>query len=189
MHLPYSLRLIRLYRSLSNETPDTPPENLSFNELEQQTLFASTYLAAYLTVKAIRYLGRTPLEERESNFDMLGVYQCFANMNFVFLSLPLGQENIQPSLAKGSAIIGKALFSELPDEGIADCIESGARKLELIFQAKQEYLIDFRERLERAVIAYVVAHTDEASPVQPGELIPVFGALINVLCETFARDI
>jgi hypothetical protein len=80
------------------------------------------------------------------------------------------------------------LFYELPDESCAECIESGLRKMELIGKAELEYLVQFREDLDRATIAFVIAGTDPDSPFEARDLIPVFAALLNILCETFSRD-
>jgi len=54
--------------------------------------------------------------------------------------------------------------------------------------SEQEHLISFREDLDRATIAFVIAGTDQASLVEADELIPVFAALLNILCEAFSRD-
>jgi len=188
MDIAYSQRLLDLYTACQAETrPDTEVMEFS-GDREQDVFSATTYIAAYLTFKAIQHLGRSPLEERHTNFDMLGVYQCFASMVFAFLTLPLRRENIEPDVIKGAVVIGKALFFELPDEACVECIESGLRKLQLIGKADQEYLIHFREDLDKTVIAFVIASTDDNSPVRPNDLVPVFAALLNILCETFSRD-
>lgn len=186
MTIPYSQRLLDLYAACLAET-DTEAAELT-GDTEQDVFAAATFLAAYLTLNAIRQLGRSPSEERHSNFDMLGVYQCFASMTFVILTLPLKSEDIVPDVVQGAVVIGKALFYELPDEACLECIESGLRKLELIGKAEQDYLVQFREDLDRAAIAFVIAGTDEDSPIGPDELLPVFAALLNILCETFSRD-
>ncbi len=184
----YSQRLLDLYAARQAETRDPHEITEPSGDLEQDVFSAATYLAAYLTLQSIRQLGRSPAEERHSDFDMLGVYQCFASMVFVFLTLPLKPEEIEPDMVKAAVVIGKALFFELPDEATVECIESGLRKIQLIGKAEQEYLLQFREDLDRATIAYVVAGTDQASPVRADDLIPVFAALLNILCETFSRD-
>lgn len=188
MDYTYSQRLFDLYASCQSESSQNKDFIESSGDLEQDSFSAATFLSAYITLKSIRHLGRSPAEERQSDFDMLAVYQCFASMVFVFLTLPLKREEIEPDVVKGAVVIGKALFFELPDEAIMECIESGLRKLQLIGKAEQEYLVQLREDLDRATIAYVIAGTDEASPVCPDDLIPVFGALLNILCETFSRD-
>lgn len=188
MDYTYSQRLLDLYASRQAETRPNEEVVEPSGDIAQDCFSAATFLSAYITLKSIQHLGRSPEEERQSNFDMLGVYQCFASMVFVFLTLPLKREEIEPDVVKGAVVIGKALFFELPDEAVMECIESGLRKLQLIGKAEQEYLLQFREDLDRATIAYVIAGTDEESPVNSDDLIPVFGALLNILCETFSRD-
>lgn len=186
--MDYSQRLLELYAINQAQTHGIDSVTQPSGDLEEDVFSAATYLAAYLTLQSIRHLGRSPDEERISNFDMLGVYQCFAGMVFVFLTLPLKNENIEPDVVKAAVVIGKALFFELPDEATIECIESGLRKIQLIGKAEQEYLVRFREDLDRATIAYVIAGTDEESPVNADDLVPVFAALLNLLCETFSRD-
>ncbi len=185
--MDYSQRLLNLYATHQAETRGTQAAELS-DDLEQDVFSAATFLAAYLTLQSIRHLGRSPSQERQSNFDMLGVYQCFASMIFMFLTLPLKKEDIEPDVVQAAVVIGKALFFEMPDESTLECIESGLRKVQLIGKAEQEYLVEFREDLDRATIAYVIAGTDEDAPVRSEDLIPIFAALLNILCETFSRD-
>lgn len=186
--MDYSQRLLDLYITHHDETRGSHESNLTSGNLEEDVFSAATFLAAYLTLQSIRHLGRSPSEERHHNFDMLGVYQSFACMVFVFLTLPLKNEDIEPDVVKAAVVIGKALFFEMPDEATLECIESGLRKVQLISKAETDYLLQFREDLDRATIAYVVAGTDENSPIRADDLIPVFGALLNILCETFSRD-
>ncbi|OGV73197.1 MAG: hypothetical protein A3B82_01110 [Methylophilales bacterium RIFCSPHIGHO2_02_FULL_57_10] len=188
METSYSQRLLDLYAACQAETRPAAEVSPFSGDREQDVFSAATFIAAYLTLKAIQHLGRSPAEERHTNFDMLGVYQCFASMAFVFLTLPLRRENIEPDVVKGAVVIGKALFFELPDESCVECIESGLRKLQLIGKADQEYLVHFREDLDKATIAFVIAGTDDSSPLRPNDLVPVFAALLNILCETFSRD-
>ncbi len=186
--MDYSQRLLQLYSTHQDKTRGAHESTQRTGDLEQDVFSAATFLAAYLALQSIRHLGRSPAEERHENFDMLGVYQCFACMVFVFLTLPLKQEEIESDMVKAAVVIGKALFFEMPDEATVECIESGLRKVQLLGKAEQEYLIQFREDLDRATIAYVIAGTDEESPVNADDLIPIFGALLNILCETFSRD-
>jgi hypothetical protein len=188
MDIPYSQRLLALHAACQTETRTAEEVAQPSGDVEEDVFGAATFVAAYLTLKALRELGRSPAEERHSNFDMLGVYQCFAGMVFVFLTLPLQREEIEPDVVQAAVVIGKALFFELPDEACVECIESGLRKMQLIGKAEQEHLVQFREDLDRATIAFVIAGTDDASPVEPSDLIPVFAALLNILCETFSRD-
>lgn len=186
MTTAYSERLLDLYRTCLAES-DADAAELD-GDTEQDVFTAATFLAAWLTLNAIRELGRSPAEERHANFDMLSVYQCFATMTFVILTLPLKSEDIVPDVVQGAVVIGRALFYELPDEACLECIQSGLRKVELLGQAEQEYLVQFREDLDRAAIAFVVAGTDPDSPIGHRDLVPVFAALLNILCETFSRD-
>lgn len=183
----YSERLLDLYAACRAESHPDEPLQLS-GDTEQDVFAAATFISAYLTLKAIRHLGRSPAEERQSNFDMLGVYQCFASLVFVVLTLPLKNEDIEPDVVQGAMVIGKALFYELPDEAYAECIRSGLRKAQLIGQAEQDYLVQLREDLDKVVVAFVIAGTDASAPIRPAELAPVFAALLNILCETFSRD-
>lgn len=186
--MDFSQRLLELYAINQAQTNGIESVTQPSGDIEEDVFSAATYLAAYITLQSIRYLDRSPEEERIDNFDMLGVYQCFASMVFVFLTLPLQSEDIEPDVVQAAVVIGKALFMELPDEATMECIESGLRKMQLIAKAEQDYLFQFREDLDRATIAYVVAGTDEESPVNADGLIPVFAALLNILCETFSRD-
>jgi hypothetical protein len=186
--MDFSQRLLEIYAINQARTNGIDSITEPSGDIEQDVFSAATYLAAYITLQSIRHLDRSPEEERIENFDMLGVYQCFASMVFVFLTLPLKNEDIEPDVVQAAVVIGKALFLELPDEATVECIESGLRKMQLIAKAEQDYLVQFREDLDRVTIAYVVAGTDEESPVDADELIPVFAALLNILCETFSRD-
>lgn len=184
----YSERLLDLYAACQAETQPNAEAAEFSGDTHQEISAATTFIACFLTLKAIRHLGRSPSEERQGNFDMLSVYHCFATLVSIVLALPLKSEDIEPDVVQGAVVIGNALFYELPDEGRLECIESGLRKMQLIGKAEQEYLVQFREDLEKTVIAYVIACTEEDAPVQPSELIPVFGTLLNILCETFSRD-
>lgn len=184
----YSERLLDLYAACQAETHPHAEVTEFSGDTEEDAFAAATFVAAWLTLKAVQYLGRSPSEKRESDFDMLSVYQCFATLAFVILTLPLKSEDIEPDVVQGAMVIGKALFYELSDEACVECIESGLRKMQLIGKAEQDYLVQFRDDLDKAVIAFVIAGTDENAPFQIGDLIPIFGALLNILCETFSRD-
>jgi hypothetical protein len=183
----YSERLLDLYDACHDEMPEAQTTEF-IGDVEQDTFVAATFIASYLTLKAVQHLGRSPSDERIDNFDMLSVYQAFATLVFVILTLPLKSEDIEPDVVQGAAVIGKALFDELSDEACVECIESGLRKVQLIGKAEQDYLVQFREDMDKAVIAFVIAGTDENAPFTTADLIPVFGALLNILCETFSRD-
>jgi hypothetical protein len=45
--------------------------------------------------------------------------------------------------------------------------------------------MDFREDMDKTVIAFVVAGTDDSAPFDKEELIPVFATMLNQLCEAF----
>jgi len=188
METLYSERLLELYATCQEETGHTAEVAGFSGDTEQDAFAAATFVASYLTLKSVQHLGRSPSEERVSNFDMLSVYEAFATLLFIVLTLPLKSEDIEPDVVQGAVVIGKALFEELSDEACVECIESGLRKVQLIGKADQEYLVQFREDLDKAVIAFVIAGTDTDAPFQPADLIPVFGALLNILCETFSRD-
>ena len=190
MNLDYAQRIIALYLIQQTESPQLDEtRELLDNPDEAALIDAATYLSAMLTLTSIRELDRDPVYERDHDFDMLSVYQCFASLIFVFITQPLRDEDFAPDLVQASAILSKSLFSELSDEACAECLESGLRKLQLVGKAEQDYLIEFREQLDRAVIAFVIAGTDNDSPIEAQEIYPMFAALLNILCETFSRDI
>jgi hypothetical protein len=147
-------------------------------------LEAATFLACLVTVQAIRHLGRTPHDEMDDT-EALSVYQAFAMLVFVYLILPLQQEGEVPDIPTGAVMIGRSLFAELPPESLAECLESGDRKFQLIGNAKHEHWMDFREDMDKTVIAFVVAGTDDSAPFDKEELIPVFATMLNQLCEAF----
>jgi hypothetical protein len=74
---------------------------------------AAHYLASFLTFQAIRSAERHPADELQSDFDMLGVYQCFGLMLYAFLLMPLTQDGHQPDYARAQVTIGKTLFAGL----------------------------------------------------------------------------
>lgn len=145
---------------------------------------AASYLACYITAKAIKEASRSPADERYDNFDMLSVYQAFALMVYAYLVLPLGAEDVVADLEQDQIVIAKSLFAELTNEELADIVESGMRKFHLVGDA--EHWTHFREDFDKAVIAFLVAGTDDAAPFEKEELIPVLGAFLSMLCEAFA---
>lgn len=151
---------------------------------QSDMLEAATFLACLVTVNAIRHLGRTPHDEMDDT-EALSVYQAFALLIFVYLMLPLQQEGIAPDITTGAVMIGRSLFAELPPTVLAECLESGDRKFQLIGNAKHEHWANFREDMDKSVIAYVVAGTDDSAPFDKSELIPVFATMLNQLCEAF----
>lgn len=177
----YSERLYLLYALCLAESGQlTAVEDAPRSDM----LEAATFLACLVTVQAIRHLGRAPHDE-VNDTEALGVYQAFAMLVFVYLMLPLQQEGIAPDLTAGAVMIARSLFAGLPPEALAECLESGDRKFQLIGNAEHEHWMGFREDMDKTVIAYMVAGTDDNAPFEKDELIPVFAAMLNQLCEAF----
>jgi hypothetical protein len=189
METPYSLRLMTLYSQClaENRRAMGMANDVSSITDQHDALDAATYLACYITLKAIHHLGRSPSEERRENFDMLSVYHAFATLIYVFLILPLKAEGMMPDVVKGAVMIGKSLFPELTDEECVECIESGTRKFQLVGDAEQDHLVNYRQDMDKAVIAFVVVGSDENAPFDKEEIVPLFGSLLNVLCEAFSN--
>lgn len=186
--MKYSQRLSLLYALCVNEFRGKDRGEPS-NRLEDYApLEAATYLACYISFKAIQFSERSPADERIENFDMLGVYQAFAMLVYAYLTLPLGNEGIAPDPDEAAAIIVKSLFSELNDEELAEVLESGMHKFRLIAGADQEYWRTYREDLEKAVISLLVAGTEESAEFDKDDIIPLIGALLTMLCEDFESD-
>ncbi len=192
MNIAYSKRLSLLYGICLAEAQHQFSLDLhalqSRNLEDYEPLEAATYLACALTVKAIQHAERSPADERDDNFDMLSVYQAFAMLVYLYLTLPLSEENIAPELAPAAVTIVKTLFAECDEAEWTEIIESGMNKFELIGNAESEHWMDYRQDLEKTTIAFVVAGTDENSPFEKDELIPLFGALLSMLCEAFASE-
>jgi hypothetical protein len=110
-----------------------------------------------------------PADERYENFDMLSVYQAFALMTYAYLVLPLESEEITGNLDEDQIVIAKTLFSELGTEELVDIVESGMRKFTLVGNADAEHWVNYREDMNKAVIAFVVAGTDDAAPFEKEE--------------------
>lgn len=189
--MKYSERLSLLYALCLNENSDNSqnPSPIPSTSLQDYNpLEAANYLACYITFKVIQQAERSPADERVENFDMLSVYQTYAMLIYAFLVLPLGEEGLAPETEAAAVIVTKTLFAGLSDEEWAEIIESGAHKFQLIVQAEQEHWVTYRQDLDKATIAFVVAGTDEETPFDKDEVIPMFGALLSMLCEAFARD-
>lgn len=146
---------------------------------------AAHYIASYLTFKAIQASGRHPGEELENDFDMLGVYQCYALMVYAFLLMPLAQEGHEMDYARAQITLAKTLFDGISAELMAEIIESGVHKFKLIAEADAEHWLEYRENLDKVTISFMIAATDDDSPHAPEELIPLFGQLLSQLCEAF----
>ncbi|MCB4811876.1 hypothetical protein LG204_11175 [Methylovorus menthalis] len=146
---------------------------------------AAHFLACYLTVKAIQLAERSPADERVENFDMLSVYQAYAMLVYTYLVLPLGDEGVQPDFQKTAVTIAKSLFVELAEDEWLEIIESGQHKYQLIGDAEAEHWMNYRQDLDKAVVAFVVAGTDENAPFSQEDILPIFGTMLSMLCEAF----
>jgi len=73
----------------------------------------------------------------------------------------------------------------LPEAELIEVIESGFNKFKLIADAEVEHWTEFRENLDKLVIAFVIAGTDDDSPHDMDEVLPLFGQLLSQLCEAF----
>ncbi len=185
MEMNYSKRLNLLHALFLAENRPNAEHQPGTNLDEYDPLDSAEYLSCYLTFKAIQAAERSPLAERSENFDMLSVYQAFALLTYAFLSLPLLQEDIKPNLENAQGVVAKTLFSGLPDEELIEIIQSGFNKFQLIGDAEAEHWTDYRENLDKVVVAFVVAATDEDSPYHKEEILPLFGQLLSQLCEAF----
>ena len=184
--LTYSQRLSLLHGICVAESQEGGDASTDLGDYEP--LEAASYLACALTFQAIRLAERSPADERIENFDMLSVYQAFAMLVYAYLTLPLSREGLTPDAEGSPVVIAKTLFGGLGNEEWAEIIEAGGRKFQLIAEAEQEHWITYREDLDKAVIAYVIAGTDDEAPFDKEEVLPMFGALLSMLCEAFASE-
>lgn len=187
--MKYSERLSLLYALCLNDGRDTnenPSAIPSTNLQDYDPLEAANYLACYIAFKAIQEAERSPADERVENFDMLSVYHTYAMLVYAFLMLPLAEEGIAPDTEAAAIIVAKTLFAGLADEELAEIIESGGHKFQLIADAKQEHWIDYRQDLDKATVAFLIAGTDEEVPFDKEDVIPMLGALLSMLCEAFS---
>ncbi|MFZ3087803.1 MAG: hypothetical protein WA123_07035 [Methylotenera sp.] len=184
MEIQYSQRL-KLMHALSLAASLRDDETPNTNLDEYDALNAADYLSCYVTFKAIQAAGRSPLAERTENFDMLSVYQAYALLTYAFFTSPLVKEDIDPEFQTAQITIAKTLFAGLPDAELIEIIESGFNKFQLIAEAEAEHWAAFRENLDKLVIAFVIAGTDDDSPHDVAELLPIFGQLLSQLCEAF----
>lgn len=184
MEIQYSKRIKLMHALCMAETShgDVQPST----DLDQyNALAAADYLSCYVTFRAIQAAERSPSAERSENFDMLSVYQAFALLSYAFLTMPLAQEDIQPQLQAAQVTIAKTLFAGLPDNELIEIIESGFNKFQLIADAEAEHWAEFRENLDKLTVAFVIAGTDDDSPHEKDEVLPIFGQLLSQLCEAF----
>lgn len=182
--MDYSQRLTVLHAICVAETyadGATPDVNLDdFKPLE-----AADYLASYLTFKAIQAAERQPSQELTDNFDMISVYQTFALLVYAFLTQPLAKEEIQPDYETAQITLAKTLFSGSTDEQMIEIIESGFHKFKLIAEANTEHWEEYRENLDKVVVSFVIAGTDDDTPHDKAEMYPILGQLLSQLCEAF----
>lgn len=184
MEAQYSQRLKLMHAlcvAATARDDETPNTNLD----EYDALNAADYLSCYVTFKAIQAADRSPLAERSENFDMLSVYQAFALLNYAFFTSPLVQEDIEPDFRTAQLTIAKTLFAGLPDAELVEIVESGFNKFQLIAEAEAEHWREFRENLDKVVISFVIASTEDDSPHSADEILPIFGQLLSQLCEAF----
>jgi len=153
--------------------------------LEMEWLDAADYLASFLTFKGIQAAERQPGQELTDNFDMISVYQTFALLVYAFLTQPLGQEDIKPDYETAQITLAKTLFAGSTDEQVVEIIESGFHKFQLIAQAELEHWEEYRENLDKVVVSFVIAGTDDDSPHDKAEMYPILGQLLSQLCEAF----
>jgi len=183
--MDYAARLTFLQALLYNESVGTDQKKTDLSQASASE--AAEYLACYLTFKAIKDAGRYPAEERQYQFDQLSVYQCFALFVHAFLAMPLKQADKSQDFTAAQVVIAKTLFSELSSEELVDVIESGMRKFQLIAEAQHEHWVDFREMLEKVTVSFIIAATDEDSPHDREELLPLFAQLLSQLCEALSE--
>ena len=189
--MDYSKRLTLLHALCLAETLDDgdgQPSNNNFPNVnlgEYKALDSAHYLASFVTFKAIQAADRQPAFERSNNFDMLSVYQAYALLTFAFFTAPLATENIRPDLTAAQIIIAKTIFAGLSEAELMEIIDSGFNKFKLIGEAEAEHWSEFRENLDKLTISFLVAGTDDDSPHDKDEVLPLFGQLLSQLCEAF----
>jgi hypothetical protein len=189
MEMTYTERVKLLHQLCQIETRQATGRS----EDEARAAFASAdveqatyYIASFVTFRAIQAAERHPAEELQNDFEMLGVYQCFALMVYAFLFMPLTQEEHQPDYDEAQVVIGSTLFEGIAPELLAEIIESGFHKFKLIAEADAEHWLEYRENLDKVTISYIVAATDDESPHDAAEVLPLFGQLLSQLCEAFS---
>ena len=188
MEIQYSKRIKLMHALCLADTlrDDEAKPNTDLNQYD--ALEAADYLSCYITFKAIQAAERSPLAERTEKFDMLSVYQAYALLAYAFLTMPLTQEGISPNLQAAQITISKTLFSGLPDAELMEIIESGFHKFQLIGDAEVEHWMEFRENLDKLTVAFVIAETEDESPHEKEEILPLFGQLLSQLCEAFESE-
>ncbi len=185
MEMQYSKRIKLMHALCLTEAlrDDEARPNIDLNDYD--ALASADYLSCYVTFKAIQVAERLPLAERMDNFDMLSVYQAYALLVYAFFTTPLARENISPNFQTAQITIAKTLFAGLPDAELIEIIESGLLKFKLIGDAEVDHWLEFRENLDKLTVAFVIAGTDDESPHEKEDVIPLFGQLLSQLCEAF----
>ncbi len=187
--MDYSKSLTLLHALCLAETfDDGAKPNINLNEYN--ALDSAHYLASYVTFNAIQTADRQPAFEHKNNFDMLSVYQAYALLTFAFFTAPLATktgsgETSTPDLTAAQIIIAKTLFAGLPEAELMEIIDSGFNKFKLIGEAEAEHWSEFRENLDKLTVSFLVAGTDDDSPHDKNEVLPLFGQLLSQLCEAF----
>jgi hypothetical protein len=108
-----------------------------------------------------------------------------ANQIEIAEETPLAQEDITPNFSESQITIAKTLFAGLSDAELIEIIEAGFNKFKLIGEAEAEHWSEFRENLDKLTVAFVIAGTDDESPHDKEEVMPLFGQLLSQLCEAF----
>ena len=185
MEIQYSKRINLMHALCLAQTlqDDEAKHNIDLNE--HDALASADYLSCYVTFKAIQAAERSPLAERNENFDMLSVYQAYALLSYAFFTSPLAREDISPNFQTAQITIAKTLFAGLPDAELIEIIESGFQKFILIGVAEVSHWAEYRENLDKLTVAFVIAGTDDESPHDTEDVIPLFGQLLSQLCEAF----
>ncbi|HOY69787.1 MAG TPA: hypothetical protein PL131_00795 [Methylotenera sp.] len=182
MEMQFSKRLKMMHAICLAETSAEKPST-DLNQYD--ALAAAEFLSCYVTFKAIQAAERSPSAERTENFDMLSVYQTFALFAYAFFTTPLAADDIKPNFQTAQITIAKTLFAGLPDAELIEVISSGLQKFQLIAEAESEHWREFRENIDKLMVAFIVAGTDDESPHEKEELLPIFGQLLSQLCEAF----
>ncbi|MDI1299707.1 hypothetical protein [Methylotenera sp.] len=185
MEMQYSKRIKLMHALCLTETlrDDEAKPNIDLNDYD--ALASADYLSCYVTFKAIQAAERSPMEERMDNFDMLSVYQAYALLAYAFFTTPLAREDITPNFQTAQITIAKTLFAGLPDAELMEILETGLQKFQLIGDAQVDHWFEFRENLDKLTVAFVIAGTDDESPHDKDDIIPLFGQLLSQLCEAF----
>lgn len=187
MEIQYSKRIKLLHALCMAKTSQNDETKPNVDLASYDALASADYLSCYVTFKAIQAAERSPAAERVENFDMLSVYQAYALLTYAFFTTPLAQENIAPDFQTAQITMAKTLFAGLPEAELIEIIESGLHKFQLIGDAQVDHWAEFRENLDKLTVAFVIAGTNDESPHDKSEVIPLFGQLLSQLCEAFER--